>query len=286
MIRHVEVLPGKKWSSLTMEVLNSLLPDTNCIRCEDVIALEEKSLITVRLLAIQQEVGCPLCGQMSSRIHSRYQRQVADLPWAGIPIRLSLHVRRFFCENCHCPRQIFTERLPAVVAPWGRRTQRLAQSQQQIALALGGAGTAKLSEKLAMPTGIDSALTLIRQTIVPEAENLRAVGVDDWAKRKGQAYGTIVVDLERGTVVDLLPDRTADTVSEWLQKHPGIEIITRDRAGAYAEAAKAGAPEATQVADRWHLLKNMNDALFNTLQQYQSDIEKLLVENNSPSGVP
>ncbi len=102
-----------------------------------------------------------------------------------------------------------------------------------------------------MPAGTDLSLTLIRQASVPEPKTFRVVGVDDWAERKGQAYGTIVVDLERGTIVDLLPDRTPETVSEWLQKHPGIEIISRDRAGVHAEADRKGAPEATQVADRW-----------------------------------
>lgn len=152
----------------------------------------------------------------------------------------------------------------------------MAKAQRAIALALGGAAGARLASALVMKAGIDLLLNLVRRRGGLEQATPRVLGVDDWAKRKGQNYGTILVDLERREIVDLLADRTAETLIEWLRKHPGIEIVTRDRSQTYADAIQQGAPDAVQIADRWHLLKNLTDAVFKILQQEYKTIKKLL----------
>ena len=176
-------------------------------------------------------------------------------------MRLQLNVRRFFCDNPACQQRTFVERLPGVVRSFARRTTRLADTQRQIGLALGGEAGARSATRQAMPVSADTLLRLASHSELAPAATPKVLGVDDWAWKKGQTYGTILVDLEQRCVVDLLTDRSADTLATWLQAHPGVEIISRDRGGSYAEGARRGAPDAVQVADRWHLLANLREAL-------------------------
>ena len=199
--------------------------------------------VTITTAPKAPEACCPLCGHASRRVHSRYLRTLADLPWQGRAVLIRIEARRFRCAAAECPRRIFTERLPAIAAgPWSRRTGRLGEIQRHLGLALGGRAGARLAERLAMPASGDTLLRLVRRTEPEEPAVVRAVGIDDWAWRKGHHYGTIVVDLERHKVVDLLPDREADTVAQWLAEHPEIEVVSRDRGAAYADAARRGAP--------------------------------------------
>lgn len=204
---------------------------------------------------------CPDCGRTSRAVHSRYERRLADLPSLGHSVSVHLRVRRFYCRNTDCARQTFVERLPKLVAPFARRTDRLAAAQGQTGLALGGEASARLLARLSMPVSADTVLRLVKATPLPDQPAPRVIGVDDWAKRKGSNYGTIIVDLERHRVVDLLPERTAATLTDWLQQRPGIEVVARDRSSEYASGITVGAPTAVQVADRWHLLANMRQAI-------------------------
>jgi transposase len=173
---------------------------------------------------------CPACGTASRRVHSHYQRKLADLPWEGLPVVILLQARKFFCVGDSCRRKIFTEPLPGTVARYARRSSRSSEALHWLTLALGGRAGARLARRLGLLACRSTLLRSLRHRMQPTAVTApRLLGIDDWAWRKAHRYGTILCDLEAGKVVDLLPDREATTVAAWLQDHPGTEIVSRDR---------------------------------------------------------
>jgi len=230
--------------------------------------------ITLIAATTARTAECPICHQCGHRVHSRYQRRVTDLPCAGRTVTLVIHARRFFCPTADCPCRTFRERLPALVAPNARRSYGLCAALAAIGFAVGGEAGRRLATTLGMPTSGDTLLRLVCAVPSAKVEPPRVLGIDDWAWRKATRYGTILCDLERHRAVDLLPDRSADSVAAWLQSHPSVGFIARDRSDLYADGATRGAPDAIQVADRFHLLKNLGDALERFLQQKRATLKQ------------
>jgi transposase len=227
---------------------------------------------------------CPLCSQLSTRLHSTYQRVLQDLPLQGKVVELRIQVRRFRCQNKECRRKTFVEQVPGVTVKRARQTERFAETIRVVGYALGGEAGCRLAKRIGMSVSADTVLRRVTQSAIHIAGEPRRIGVDDWAWRKGQRYGTIVVDLEAGCPIDLLPDRSSDTLAQWLKQYPSIELISRDRAEAYGDGARKGAPQAIQVVDRFHLVCNLTAAVERVLERKRSVLA--LVNQADPEPPP
>ena len=217
--------------------------------------------LTVFLHATTSTVSCPSCGTAGSRVHSRYYRTVADLTCVGQRLTFKLLVRKWICPLDSCPQRIFAEQFAGLVRRYARMTDRLIKALQSIGVTTNGADGACLSSSLAILT---TAKTLIRRVLeleLPKEGSVRMAGIDEWAWKKGSHYGTILVDLEEHRLAALLPQRSVETSTAWFKKHPEVKVVSRDRSKLFRAAASAGAPQAKQVVDRFHLQKNFAEAL-------------------------
>ncbi|WP_247882504.1 ISL3 family transposase [Azospirillum sp. TSA2s] len=224
--------------------------------------------VTLRTQTTTSSAACPACGTPSRRVHGSYWRRLADLACFGRPMFLLVRVRRFRCAAVACPRRTFAEALSGIALPRARQTDRLRVIHRSIGLALGGNPGSRHATTIGVPISRTTLLHRVRASAAAPVPPVTVLGVDDWAWRKGHRYGTILCDLERRRVIDLLPDRSAAPLAAWLKEHPTVAVVVRDRAGAYADGARQGAPEAKQIADRWHLLRNSSDALRTVLEQH------------------
>lgn len=227
-------------------------------------------LLTINGCLRASKAHCPLCGQSSRRVHGHYTRSLSDLPRSGTPVRLRVRVRKFFCDEPTCERKIFAERLGEVARPFARGTDRRREALEWIAFSLGGEAGARLALELGLLVSPDTLLNRIRSAFPTDVEEVRVLGVDDFGLSRDGVPGTIMVDLERHKIVDVLGEHSADSLAQWLSQHPEIEVASRDRSHICREGISAGAPQATQVADRWHLLKNLTETLDEFLGQKRS----------------
>jgi transposase len=235
------------------------------------IHITENGLV-IEVVATHPQSCCPLCSQTSSSIHSHYRRILRDAPCAGRRVQLFLTARRFYCRNSYCERRVFTERLPTFVEPWARMTIRYWKPLTDIGLATCGKGGVRLAARLGIQTSRQTILRRIMALPDVARGSVVFVGIDDFSFRRGYRFGTILVNLESHRVVDLLPDRQAETAARWMYQQPDLAVVSRDRGGEYASAAREGAPQAIQCADRFHVVKNLTEAVQVLLARCQAEI--------------
>lgn len=245
----------------------------------------EEDIIEINARSLAREDRCPDCQTLSTQVHSWYERHPRELPCQGKPIRLHLEVQRFFCQREDCPRQTFVENIGSVVVKYAQRTLSMTVQLREVAFEIGGEGGARLAKLIGLPTSPDTLLRIIQQTTIPESPTPKVLGVDDWAFQKGRRYGAILCDLDRHCVIELLPDRESETLEAWLQAHPGVLVISRDRGTNFIEGATKGAPQAMQIADRWHLLKNLREAVQLILDQHRA-VLKIKTETATTIAIP
>ena len=267
--------------------MKTILAAPNLLKIENIALYsgEVRLVVKTRL----PKSSCPSCGRHSVKAHSRYQRHLADLPWEGVAAKLALSVRKFFCSNLECRQKIFCERLPALAAPYAHKTIRLNELLTLLGRALGGRPGERMARGMGLQVSPDALIERVRRANVAQIGSVGVLGVDDFAFRRGKKYGTILIDHERRATVDLLPDHEAETLAQWLNARPGVEIVTRDRARACAEAINSGAPEAIQVADRWHIIRNLIEAMEKLLTRQHHLVRNAanpIIEIPQPTSLP
>jgi len=218
----------------------------------------------------------PYCGCVSRRIHSRYVRHLADAALRQIQVSIELHVRKFYCDKLGCERSIFTERVAGLAESYARRTIQLDELLRLIAFANGGECGSRVAAEMRMPVSPQTLIGLIRRHGAGAIVCGSVLGIDDWSFAKRKRYGSLIVDLEEHRVVDLLPDRLATTVSEWMKARPNIEVVSRDRGDNFIAGVTEGAPNSRQVADRWHLHHNLGEMLKRLVERHLVELHKLI----------
>lgn len=221
-----------------------------------------------------QEYNVPDCKTSGNSVHSFYFKTIKDLPAFGNAVCIHLKTRKFYCRNKDCDRKLYSERFDGYFTPYKRTSDRLREKLLKIVLLTGGNAGEKLCKTLNISVSSSTLIRLIHKQELKEPVSSEALGIDDWAFKKVINYGTAIVDLKQRRIIDLLPDREASTVENWLKSRPHVKIVTRDRFARYAKGVTNGLPKTTQVADRWHLLKNMGDALQKMLERKRQEIKR------------
>ena len=261
-------LPGKE-----------LLPASPFLKLTDVTQDGSRWIVSAEG---PDRAACPDCGRVSDSLHSHYVRTLKDLPALGAPVLLKIRVGRWRCTGPRCKVRFFTGCLPGVAEFRARRTDRANVITQLIGYVLGGRPGERLSKRIGLPVSNDTLLRWLKKCAKPSLASAPVIGVDEWAKCKARTYGTIVVDLEHNTVIDVLDQHSSESVEQWLSAHPEIHTICRDRNGRYGKAARKGAPAAKQVADRFHLVQNLRETIERELALHRAHLRVTLASKNAP----
>jgi transposase len=232
----------------------------------------KQDVLAVSLKSRSKRCRCPVCYQFSHHVHSKYQRCIRDLPCFAHKTLIHLTTHKFYCRNHLCPQKVFTERFAAGIGHYKRMTDRLSELLSSLTLQLSGRSAERICRLLRIAVSDTTLGRLLQNKPLQEPLTPRVLGVDDWAQKKRNRYGTILVDLEHHKIIDLLNDRETNTLQKWLEQHPGVEVVSRDRYSNYSNAITGALPHAVQVVDRWHLLKNLCDGLGKLVERRATSI--------------
>jgi len=264
------------------QFFKQLYPKALALNVDDV---EVNAGLVLHLSSKRSQGICLYCSQASRRLHSRYERSVRDLSCITLRVGIKLSVKRFRCANPACSKRTFAERFEGLLVPYARYTNRLNELFQQVGLKVGAEPGARLLEAFNLSVSPDKLLRCVHKLKLPKKACPPRIGIDDFAFRKGISYGTIVTDLEQGTPIELLPTRDVEALTDWLCHHPQVELVAREygvmrsnRSKEYALALTKGAPQAVQVMDRWHVLKNLREAIEKDVGRHYADIKKVFEE--------
>ncbi len=249
----------------------TILPDLSDLIIEQISVADA---VTITVHAASATASCPCCGTISQRVHSYYTRTLHDLPASGRIVCLAVRMRHFLCQESTCRRKIFAECFPSLTLPRVKFTLRLQEALKEMGFEQGGEAGARLGKKLGYPGSADTILRLVKQDLLPTPSSPRVVGIDDWSWKRGLHYGTLICDLETNRPIDVLADRSVQTVSAWFEQRPSVEIVSRDRSSEYAAAISKGAPQALQVADLWHVGKNLVESVQTLLARCRAEIRR------------
>ena len=255
---------------------HTLLPTLKGLRIDHLTT--EAQAIGVYVTAVGETARCPLCSKVATRIHSHYPRTLLDMPWNRVAVRVHVKARKFFCDNTGCRRAIFTEPLPQLADRYARKTMRLAETLLHLTWMVGGEAGTRIARLLGLTFSSEGLRKRLKKQAGQRHKTALStkVGLDDFAFRRGNRYGALLIDLETRKPIDLLPDREGATVEKWLKAHPGIEIVSRDRSTTFAEAVREAAPDALQVADRFHLVQNLMEAVEKQVAKEYSSLRQTL----------